>query len=375
MIGKLLTPKRLNLWTMAGQHGCFAVVPVIATAGICYFAVKANSFAIDFHYAFWPAGRHVLLGETPYVGPHSPLASSGVAFVYPAVGALFFAALALIPHTPADILFVLASVGAVVGTLRVLGVRDWRLYGLALLWPAVISGWQTANVTLLMTFGIALAWRHRDRPAVTGLLVALLVSLKVFLWPLLLWLLATRRLAGLAWAIVGGIALNGVAWAVLGFDQLHAYLALARTVTRVEESTAYTPIAVALHLGASRFVAHAVAFAIAAFVAAACLRYGRRRDDSSALLLAIAVSLLATPTVWRHYFALLLVPLAISRPRLSPVWLVPLALFPCPVTSPVLWQLLLTLGAMTCVITTLLLGPSLRIPNFSLDLRRRMASP
>jgi hypothetical protein len=52
----------------------------------------------------------------------------------------------------------------------------------------------------------------------------------------------------------------------------------------------------------------------------------RQRDgDRHSLTLGIAASLLLSPIVWLHYFVLLLVPLALARPRLSPAWvLIPL---------------------------------------------------
>ena len=56
----------------------------------------------------------------------------------------------------------------------------------------------------------------------------------------------------------------------------------------------------------------------------------RRGDDRSAFILAIAASLALTPIVWLHYFALLLVPVAVSRPRLGVVWFVPLAMVVTP---------------------------------------------
>src|SRR5262249_61269199 len=110
--------------------------------------------------------------------------------VYPAVGALLLAPLALLPHAVADNVFALFNLGAMLLTLRVLKVHDWRLYGLALISPAVFSGWSLANVTLLLGLGVALAWRYRERALVAGALVALLVSVKLFLWPLALWLAA-----------------------------------------------------------------------------------------------------------------------------------------------------------------------------------------
>jgi hypothetical protein len=368
--------RRLAVWGLAAEHALFAVVPVVFTLYMCAYAAGHHAFAIDFHNAFWPAGHRVLDGLTPYAGSRSVAVTSGVAFVYPAVGALFFAALAWIPHTAADVAFTIAALASVLAALRLLGVRDWRLYGLAALWPPVLSGWQTANVSLLLVLGVAAAWRLRDRPLAAGALVVLVVSVKVFLWPLGLWLLATRRYAALGWALAIGLVMNAIAWAVLGFDQVHAYVALVRAVSKVEEATAYTPLALALHLGLSRLAAYAIALGIAGGVAALCLRAGRRGQDSSALLLAIAVALLATPTVWRHYFALLIVPMAIARPRLSAVWILPVAMYVCPVTSPLLWQLGLALAAMTLVVAILLRYPVPVVSTWTdrLDVRSRLGA-
>ena len=49
----------------------------------------------------------------------------------------------------------------------------------------------------------------------------------------------------------------------------------------------------------------------------------RRRS----LTLAIAAALVLSPVVWRHFFVLLLVPLAIARPRLDVLWLVPIGMW------------------------------------------------
>ena len=55
--------------------------------------------------------------------------------------------------------------------------------------------------------------------------------------------------------------------------------------------------------------------AVAAFVA------GRRGRDEESISLAIVAALLASPIVWEHYFAFLLIPLAIAKPRFSAAWM------------------------------------------------------
>ena len=48
--------------------------------------------------------------------------------------------------------------------------------------------------------------------------------------------------------------------------------------------------------------------------------------DRRSLSLAVAAALVLTPILWLHYLVLLLVPLGLARPRLSPLWAVPLVL-------------------------------------------------
>jgi hypothetical protein len=88
-------------------------------------------------------------------------------------------------------------------------------------------------------------------------------------------------------------------------------------------------LAVRAHLPYSAGVVLSIAAGLALLAAAAWVaRDGRRpqRDrDVAVLTLALAAALAASPIVWVHYFLLLLVPLALTRPRLSWLWFVPFA--------------------------------------------------
>src|SRR5262249_56682751 len=81
---------RREVWSRGANHGAFAVVPLILTAFILSIALSHHQFAVDFHSAFWPAGKRVLDGLTPYASPDSVSARHGFAFVYPAPSALLF---------------------------------------------------------------------------------------------------------------------------------------------------------------------------------------------------------------------------------------------------------------------------------------------
>jgi hypothetical protein len=57
-------------------------------------------------------------------------------------------------------------------------------------------------------------------------------------------------------------------------------------------------------------------------------RLAPRDRDVATLTIVLAAALAASPIVWVHYFLLLLVPLALTRPRLSLLWFVPFLFYP-----------------------------------------------
>lgn len=342
------------------------VVPILLTGFQLAALVHSHSLAVDFRSGPWVAGHSLFAGHSPYLPANSP-GLSGIAFVYPAVAAVLLAPFSLLAQGAAGMTFTALSIAAILLTLRVLEVKDWRVYGVCLLWPPVIAGWETANVTLVLGLGIAFLWRYRSHPVVAGALVAVLVSLKPFLWPLALWLLATKRYRALGHAVVLGLGMNLIAWAVLGFDQILRYEKLMISLARIEENRGYSLIALMLNRGVERPLAYAVMLSVSALVAAACLVVGRRGNSRLAFALCIATCLLATPISWLHYFALLAIPLAISRPRLSALWLVPV-LFQFPTVGPSTWQIVITLAVGVSITAVALMRPwPTRRPHYGTD--------
>ena len=358
------------------QPLAFAVLPIAFTVlGLAHYS-RQGVLAIDFHRQYWVVGNRVLDGLSPYDRDWQQI-YHGVGFPYSSLDALLFVPFALLPHTAADWVFTLLCIAAAMLTLWILGVRDWRVYGVALLWAPVVSAWQTANLTLWLGLGIACAWRARHRPVVAGGLVALLITAKVFLWPLGLWLIATRRYAAVAWGVLIGAVLNVVSWGVIGFDQISAYQSLGRAITRFDEPRAYNLLHLALDHGFGRTGAYALQLSALAAVAALGIVLGRRGRDASALALSVGACLLAAPVIWLHYFALLLVPLGLTRPRLSWVWFLPIVLFLCPVHEPSTFELVLSLGiAATVVIASVLPeAQSVRMGGGNLSVRRYLPTP
>lgn len=326
----------------AAGHSVFVVIPALLMAWVLVFVWNYQRQAVDFRLQFLPAGLAVLHGASPYGAINTPI-HPATAFPYPAATGLLFALFAMIPSAASGTLYVALCIAAPLAALRALDVRDVRLYGFVLVLDPVFVGWQTANLTLPLVLGVALIWRYRDRPALAGALTALLVSLKPFLWPLALWLIATRRDRAVLVALAAGVVINLIAWAIVGFDQVRALVRVTVAVTNTFHRWGYSTVAIAMHLGASRAVATGLAALAAAGLAAACIVAGRRGRDRLALLVACDLVLAASPIVWSHYFALMIVPLAILSPRLSAAWVLQLAFWCCPVTEAATWQCLVAL--------------------------------
>jgi alpha-1,2-mannosyltransferase len=329
----------------------FCGLPALLTAYVLYYIVQGGALATDFHQEFWPAATRLIHGLSPYAVSWQHI-SRGVAFPYPALTAIVFVPLALLPHGVADGVFTAINIAAVLLTLRLLDVRDRRVYGIVLLWPVVVFAWQAANLTLLLGLGIAWMWRKRDQPVIVGVVVAVLISLKPFVWPVGLWLLATRRYAAAVYALASGLVINLVVWGIIGFSQLKAYEQVANEVTDAMYRRGYDLIAFGMRLGTGHTAAYAIALIVAVLVALGCVYTGRRGDSQAALTLCIALSLLATPVLWTHYFSLLIVLLAIARPRLCPLWFLPMLLWLCPSTTPDTWQIALALGVGAAIVAS-----------------------
>ena len=324
----------------AGWAGGFALlfccwVPVLLTLGRFVTTAREHAFAYDFHSYYWLGGHYVLHGHSPFPPPTpaAPLLDHVYpAGPYPAPVPVLFAPFALLPVQLAQVIFTAIVIAALFFALRLVGVHDWRCYGAALLWAPVAFGIQTANLTLLLVLGLAILWRFRHQVAGPALIVGVLVSLKLFLWPLSIWLLATRRYAAAAWSIVVATAILLGSWALLGFAGFRDYPRVVRIFSSYYETATYTPFASLVKLGLPTPWARACGLALGvAALAAVFVTARRNRSEATAFTLAVAAALLLTPLVWLHYFALLLIPLAVLTPTFSLAWLLPAILWACPV--------------------------------------------
>lgn len=331
----------------------FGALPVLTVIALFTAAISDDSIATDLR-QFYGAAEAIVDGDSPYTA--AGITEWGGPYPYPPLPAVTAIPLTPLPFDAAGMLVMAALVGAALATLRVLDVRDWRCYGLALLWPPVLSAVQTGNVTLWFGLAAALAWRYRDRLLAASASVGLTLAVKFFLWPLVVWQAATRRAAAAALSVVFGAGILLLSWAVIGFADLVDYPDLVRRLEETVGEDSYTLYVVGLDLGLPSAAARALWLAVGLALLAAVVALGRRGDERSAFLLAMAASLALTPIVWLHYFALLLVVVAIAQPRLGVVWFVPLAMVITPGSGhPTPFE-----TATTLAIATLTIGLAVR---------------
>ncbi|MSO96112.1 MAG: DUF2029 domain-containing protein [Thermoleophilia bacterium] len=295
------------------------VIPLISVVMALTMYSHADSIALDFHHELYPETELVLHGHNPYPPVDADL-SDGSNNIWPIAAVIPVAPLVLLPPAVADWTMTILVLASLAGALWVIGVRDWRVYGITLLWPPVVSAYQTANATLPLCLLCALAWRYRDRRWIPGLAIGAALAVKFFLWPLVLWLAAVKQwrssLLSVAMAAASLLLL-------LPFTPIGAYFALLRNLSNTFDDKSYTIFALLLDAGAPSPFARAVTLALGGALLALCWR---RRSFA----LAIGAALVLSPIVWLHFFALLIVPLAIARPRFSSAWLLALPLWLVP---------------------------------------------
>jgi len=310
-----------------------AVLLFLAAAVIVALLVLSATedlLAWDVRFAYLPAAEAVLDGHSPYPALDDPILEDQKGYVYPPQ-----LVLALVPFTwlPIDVVAVVFGLGllALVGlTLYVLEVRDIRCYAAAVLWVPTISGVLLGNLSIPLALALALVWRYRERVWPPAVSLGLSVSAKLVLWPMFVWMIATRRVRASLAAIAIGVAVTLAAWAVIGFAGFVSYPDLVRRLSEIQAENSYSLVGMASTAGLGDAVGQALTLLVGGGLLAACVLLARRGDDVRSFTCAVVATLALSPIVWLHYLVVLLVPIAISRPRFTPLWLLPVLLWLSP---------------------------------------------
>ena len=317
--------RRLSLGTAA-----LALLAAVWTMGFIALSAADGLLGWDVRFAYLPAAHAILHGHSPYPGLHDRILFDQKGYVYPPQLALLLVPLTWLPVAVAGLLASIASAACVAGTLWILRVRDWRCYAVAFIWMPAMSGILLANLSLPLAFAAAVAWRYRDRAWPTAASLGLAIGAKLFLWPLLVWTAATLRFRATALAVALGLLVTLAAWAAIGFDDITSYPALLRRLNEIQAANSYSFVGISSTLGLGTGVGDVFAVVVGGVLLVACVVLGRRGDDLRSFTCAIAATLVLSPIVWVHYLVLLLPPVAIARPRLSPLWFLPLVVWLSP---------------------------------------------
>ena len=194
------------------------------------------------------------------------------------------------------------------------GVRDWRVYGVVALWPPIILEPGVSHLTPAVMLLTAVAWRWRYTDGHAGVAVGLAIALKLFPgpspcgWPRPVGT-ARRSSPRSSRRPPPPLCFRTPGSGLMPRRSLMSDGRSTRTATRSTGSSS-RPDCPAPWVGWSLRRS-------AVGLLAATWRY-------RSFTLAVATALAVSPIVWLDYFALAAIPLAVVRPRLSPVWFVPL---------------------------------------------------
>ncbi len=315
-------------------YGGLYVVPVLLL--LLVLAPFHHGYAYDYK-IFRTAGHAYLHGRSPYPPANAAVLRKQHSFVYPAPMAALFVPFALLPVKVGAVIFGCLLAACIAATLRLLRIRDRRLYSIAFLLLPVALGIRLGTFSPVLALLVAVLWRYRDRTRPAGLAFAAIVVSKLFLAPLVVWLLVTRRWRAAVLGSAVAAAVTLVAWAPIGFASFTAYHRILSLLATGEERESFSLSSFGLAAGLDAHWAHLLAEGASGVLLVAAVVVGLRRPDARggfvSFTLVLGASLALSPIVWNHYFEVLLVPLALVAPTLRRIWIVPFALWGVPAQS------------------------------------------
>ena len=255
---------------------------------------------------FYDAATKLLHGINPFPNPDSSFVFSGKAYVYPTWDLLIIAPFTLFSPHLASLIFVAASSLCYTIALRLLrGPSPLVVLTVSVMTPVLIS-MQMGTMTPLMFLGLAIVWRFRDSLVVAGIIVAFLATLKLFLMPVLLFFLVTKRWRTFALALLTVAVLISASFA-FGPISIISYVHILLVLSAHEMSFGWSLSGVLRSLLPYSIINQALLGGlILSMLAGIIVFHNKSRDDASTFVGVVIVALLATPILWSSYLPLLL---------------------------------------------------------------------
>jgi hypothetical protein len=293
-------------------------------------SADALRLGFDFRFQYYNGATAITNGEPLYVRPDDPSLEVAKAYVYPPPLAAALTPVTLLSRDVASVLAIAVTLASILAALFLAGVRDPRCFAIVVVTAPVWNVLETANVTGVLTLALALAWRYRASAWALATILGLAISAKIFLWPLAVWSLGTRRYSAAVRMVFVACASLLVAWSIAGFQGFTAYPDLVARLSAINSAQSYSFVGMAASLGLGSLAAHVAMVVVGGALLGLCVVLARRGEDARAFTLAVAGALALTPIMWQHYVCLLLVPLGIARPRFSAIWCLPAVLWIAP---------------------------------------------
>lgn len=318
MSSTALSRPRLSVATRQPSRRLFAAGALALLGATIYVVFVSPVEQLDLD-VFLRAGQAVLHGHNPYSSTQSQTIRTNAAFVYPLAVAWWFAPLSTLGGA-AHVVYAVASLMAIGGACWWARPGQPLVAALVMLSSCAVIGLQDGSVNPWLLLGLIAAWRWRERPFAAGLVVAALIVCKLFLWPVLGWLLLSRRYRASAVTMVsaGVVLVAGWTFGPLGSS---AYASMLHVLSGLEAPHAAGLSGLLIHWHASLSLATAVSTTIALLVLAAAgyqLHRGPAPGPNREVLVfgaAVVAALLASPIVWHHYYLLLAAPLLLLATR------------------------------------------------------------
>ncbi|MHB8491484.1 MAG: glycosyltransferase family 87 protein [Solirubrobacteraceae bacterium] len=276
-----------------------ALIPVAAIA--LAFLPLTPAYDVD---VFLRAGTAAAHGLQVYPTVGTPAVYSGFSFVYPYFALWPFVLLAELPAALGTAVVFWISALAVIAACMLAPVRGpWRAV-LVLCTAFTITGLQLGALSPLLFAGVVFLWRARGRAGLF-VLAGPVIACKLFLAPMLVWLLLAGRYRALAWAGASTVALLSVGF-LLGPVDPSQYLNMLSQLGAHEARSGFGLIGALMNAGVAMFVAQALALALSLVILVAVhQRYRRTRDERLLFCAGLVASLLLTPVLWSHYLVVL----------------------------------------------------------------------
>ncbi|NNN18953.1 MAG: DUF2029 domain-containing protein [Acidimicrobiaceae bacterium] len=305
------TPRPFYGLTASGRKPMVLMFVAGLPVYIWYFSGRVNQS--DF-LVFYSAALGVTHHLSPYPAIGTSAVYSGSSFVYPYLSAYLFIPFTFLSRSQAEHVYVIVSLASIMCSLWLLGLRRICGYSMFLIASTTIVSWQMGTLNPLFMLCIALAWKYRHKAMLVGVLIALVGFAKLFLVPLVLWMLISRRYYAFLISIFTLLIL-AVTSTVLSPLPLFSYLRLLLELSRHEGASGFSTLQLISSLG---FSLHESEFIVAItallFVIFVYQRHRATNSEAPVLAGVVALSLIITPILWSSYLLLLAVIIILIVP-------------------------------------------------------------